>query len=310
MRIAFLGTPDFAVPSLEMLIKQQHDIAGVFCQPDRKSGRGHKVSFSPVKETALTQGLPVFQFDKIKSPEGVAALKSLDADLMITAAFGQILSQEILDIPRLGCINVHASLLPKYRGAAPVQWAIMNGETETGITTMMTNAGLDTGDILLKKKTKIGETETGGGLYQRLAVLGAQTLKETLEQLEAGKLKPEKQDEAQASYYPMLTKDMAKLDFSQSANDLINQVRALDPVMKCFVNYNGESVKLLKLSRTAVSPSGKPGEIIVSDPKSGLIVMTGDMPVMVDEIQMPGGKRMNAKDFLRGRSIPAGEFFE
>ena len=310
MRIAFLGTPDFAVPSLEMLINEKYDIAGVFCQPDRKSGRGHKVSFSPVKETALAQGLPVFQFEKIKSPEGVQALKSLNIDLMITAAFGQILSQEILDIPKWGCINVHASLLPKYRGAAPVQWAIINGETETGITTMLTNAGLDTGDMLIKKKIAIGESETGGSLYQRLAILGAETLKETLELLTADQLKPVKQDEADATYYPMLTKAMAKLDFSQKADALINKVRALDPVIKCFVMYRDEPMKLLKLRCSETAESGEPGEILVSNPKDGLIVMAGDKPVIIDEIQMPGGRRMMTKDFLRGRAIPAGGFFE
>jgi len=310
MRIAYLGTPDFAVPGLEMLIEEGYDIAGVFCQPDRKRGRGHKVSFCPIKDAAHGFDVPVFQFEKIKSSEGVEALKALDIDLMITAAFGQILSKEILDIPKLGCINVHASLLPKYRGAAPIQWAIMNGETETGVTTMMTDEGLDTGDMLLKKKTTIGEAETGGELYARLAVLGAEVLKETLSALKAGTLIREKQNEKESSYYPMLKKEMAKLDFNDNAKKLIDKVRALDPIMRCYALYQGEPVKLYQLRNAQIEGAGKPGEILQSNPKQGLVVMAGDAAVEVQQIQMPGGRRMDARDFLKGKSLPVGGRFE
>jgi len=310
VRVAFFGTPDFAVPSLSMLAENGYEIVGVFCQPDRKRGRGHKVSFSPIKEKALELGLPVFQFEKIKSEEGTDCLRKLDVDLMITAAYGQILSKEILDIPRLGCINVHASLLPKYRGAAPIQWVIINGEKTTGITTMFTDIGLDTGDMLLKKEISIGEDETGGELYQRLAVLGAEVLKETLEKLEDGSLKREKQNDEESSYYPLLNKDMAKLDFNDTAKQLVDRVRALDPVMRCSAKYRESIIKLIKLKASNTDKRGKSGEVLISDPKNGLVIMAGDLPVEVLEIQFPGGKRMKTKDFLLGKSIPVGDFFE
>jgi len=310
VRVAFFGTPDFAVPSLSMLAENGYEIVGVFCQPDRKRGRGHKVSFSPIKEKALELGLPVFQFEKIKSEEGTDCLRKLDVDLMITAAYGQILSKEILDIPRLGCINVHASLLPKYRGAAPIQWVIITGEKTTGITTMFTDIGLDTGDMLLKKEISIGEDETGGELYQRLAVLGAEVLKETLEKLEDGSLKREKQNDEESSYYPLLNKDMAKLDFNDTAKQLVDRVRALDPVMRCSAKYRESIIKLIKLKASNTDKRGKSGEVLISDPKNGLVIMAGDLPVEVLEIQFPGGKRMKTKDFLLGKSIPVGDFFE
>jgi methionyl-tRNA formyltransferase len=310
MKIAFFGTPEFAVPCLDMLVKNGYDVVGVFCQPDRKSGRGHKVSFSPVKKKALIYNLPVFQYEKIKSKESINKIKELDIDLMITVAYGQILSQEILDIPKLGCINVHASLLPKYRGAAPIQWVLMNGETKTGITTMFTDVGLDTGDMLLKQELSIGDSETGGELYEKLAFIGAEVLEKTLVKLKNGTLKREKQNEAESSYYPLLNKDMLPLSFKKTAKELINKVRALDPVMRCYVDYKKDRIKLLKLGYTNINLRGKPGEILVSDHKQGLIVMAKDKPIEVLEIQFPGGKRMRSKDYLLGKKIPVGDMFE
>ena len=213
MRIAFLGTPEFALPSLDMLYRAGHTLA-VFTQPDRPVGRHATLTPPPTKAYALERGIPVFQFEKIRLSEGVAALQGFAPDLMVTAAFGQILSAENLAIPTYGCINVHGSLLPKYRGAAPIQWAIINGETETGITTMMTDIGMDTGDILLVDRIAIDPDETAGMLFERMAVLGAETLRRTITALEAGTLTRIPQDEAQATKCPMLKKEHGKLDFS------------------------------------------------------------------------------------------------
>ncbi|MEX1306897.1 MAG: methionyl-tRNA formyltransferase [Eubacteriales bacterium] len=310
MRIGFFGTPHFAVPSLKMLVSEGYNVVGVFCQPDRKSGRGHKVSFSPVKETAIALGLPVFQFEKIKSAEAVKQIEDLELDLMITAAYGQILSQAILDAPKKGCINVHASLLPKYRGAAPIQWAIINGETSTGVTTMFTDIGLDTGDMLQKRAVPIGREETGGELYERLAVLGADVLKDTLEALEDGTLVRTPQKEEEATYFPMLNKDMAKLDFSQSAKQLVDRVRALHPIMRCYASLNGMDIKLIQMKQTEAESAGKPGEVLVADPKKGLTIQTGKGAVEVIMIQYPGGKAMEAKASLLGKPIAVGDVFE
>lgn len=310
MRIGFFGTPHFAVPSLKMLAGEGYSVVGVFCQPDRKSGRGHQVSFSPVKAAALALDLPVFQFEKIKRPEAVRQIEDLKLDLMVTAAYGQILSQEILDAPKYGCINVHASLLPKYRGAAPIQWAIINGETSTGITTMFTDIGLDTGDILQKRAVPIGPEETGGALYERLAVLGADVLKDTLEALQNGTLVRTPQKEEDATYYPMLDKKMAKLDFSQSAKQLVDRVRALFPVMRCHASLNGEEIKLVKLIHAKTDAEGKPGEVLAADARQGLIIQAKDGAVEVVQIQYPGGRVMDARASLLGKPIAAGDFFE
>jgi methionyl-tRNA formyltransferase len=310
MRIAFFGTPHFALPCLDMLVENGYEVVGVFCQPDRRSGRGQKVIFPPVKKSAIDHGLPVFQFEKIKSEEGVEKLKSLDVDLMITVAYGQLLSQEILDTPKLGCINVHASLLPKYRGAAPIQWVLINGETKTGITTMFTDIGLDTGDMLLKDEIEICEDITGGQLYEKLANLGADTLKRTLEALEKGTLDRTKQNENESSYYPLLNKSMAKLDFNDTAKQIIDRARALDPIMKCFAQLNGQTIKLLKLKVISLDLKGKPGEVLLADRKNGLIVMAKDQAIEVVDIQAPGSKRMKSKDYLLGKKIPVGDFFE
>ena len=258
MKIVFLGTPDFAVPSLKMLIDEGYEIAGVFTQPDRKKDRGHKQSAPPVKITAEEHGIPVYQFEKIKTPEAVEALKSLRPDLMITAAFGQILSAEILALPPLGCVNVHASLLPKYRGAAPIEWAIINGESTTGITTMVTDIGLDTGDMLLKREVLIGAEETGEELRQRLSVLGAEVLSDTLKLIKAGQAPREKQNDEEMSYYPMLKKETGLICWDKKAEELRNLCRALDASPGAYTLFNEEKLKIFKAKKADTDKKGNP----------------------------------------------------
>ena len=307
MRIVFMGTPDFAVPSLEKLIRDGYDIVAVITQPDRKSGRGHKMCAPPVKLLAQSCGIPVLQFEKVKTPEGVEAIKSLAPEMIITAAFGQILSKEILDIPSLGCLNVHASLLPAYRGAAPIQWAIINGEKRTGVTIMYMNEGLDTGDLISSAAIEIGEETTGGELYDTLAVLGAELLIDTLRALAAGTATQTPQDEKEASYYPPLSRQLAQIDWSKSAREIFNLVRALDPVMGGIAQVCGETIKIWRAK--ALPGQAKPGHAVCADDKQGLLVGTGDGLLQVLEIQAPCCKRMAACDYFRGRKLP-GDVFE
>lgn len=306
MKLVFMGTPQFAVPCLEKLIRCGYDIAAVVTQPDRKSGRGHKLVPPPVKLLAAEHGIKVLQFEKIKSPEGVAALAALKPDMIVTAAFGQILSKEILNIPPLGCLNVHASLLPKYRGAAPIQWAIINGETRTGVTIMYMNAGLDTGDIITSSEVDIGSDMTGGELYERLAMLGAALLADTIDSIQKGKATRLMQDEAQSSYYPPLSKALSEIDWNKPAKDIHNLVRALDPVMGGIAHMGNESVKIWRASVEA--GSAPPGSIVIADAKNGLVVGTGDGLLRIEELQAPGGKRMSPTEFFRGKSLPANSF--
>ncbi len=306
MKLVFMGTPQFAVPSLEKLIHSGYDIAAVVTQPDRKSGRGQKLVPPPVKLLAEAHGIPVLQFDRIKSAEGVAALKALSPDMIVTAAFGQILSKEILGIPPLGCLNVHASLLPEYRGAAPIQWAIINGEKQSGVTIIYMNEGLDTGDIITASSVEIGDDMTGGELYETLAALGADLLIETISRIQNGTAKRTAQDEAQSSYYPPLSKVLAEIDWTKPARDIHNLVRALDPVMGGMAHMGGV---VFKIWRTSVETgSAEPGSIVTSDAKQGLTVGTGDGVLRIEEMQAPGGKRMNPCDFLRGKSLPGSRF--
>ena len=303
MKIVFMGTPDFAVPSLKALIREGYEIAGVFTQPDRPKGRGNRMLPSPVKQAALEAGIPVFQPLRIRK-DGVEDLKTLKPDLCVTAAFGQILSQEILDIPPMGNINVHASLLPKHRGAAPIAYAIMGGDQEAGVTTMFMVAGIDTGDILLQEKTGIGERETCGELTGRLSEIGANLLIRTLKELEKGKLTRAVQDESQMSYDPMLEKSMGIADFTADANLVRGRINGLNPWPCVSVPVNGERLKLLRA--VCAEGSGKPGTVITADPKGGLVIACGKGAVRVLEVQAPGGRQMKAEDYLRGHGIPAG----
>ena len=302
MKIAFLGTPDFAIPSLDMLFREGHSLA-VFTQPDRPVGRHAVLTPPPTKAYAQERGIPVFQFEKIRLPDGVQALREFSPDLMVTAAFGQILSAENLSIPKFGCINVHGSLLPKYRGAAPIQWAIINGETETGITTMMTDVGMDTGDILLTDRVEIEKNETAGELFYRLSLLGAETLLRTITALEAGTLQRIPQDESQATRCPMLKKEHGKLDFSGSSLSVHNRVRGTNPWPGAYALLDGEP---LKIHRTIQSeqPNGKKANGYLSgNSKTGLFVQCSDSWLEILELQAVGGKRLSAKEFLAGKAL-------
>ena len=307
MRIVFMGTPDFAVPSLSALLEAGYAVVGVFTQPDRPAGRGKKLMECPVKKLAVEKGVPVFQFEKIKSREGREALQALAPDLCVTAAFGQILSQRILDIPKMGTVNVHASLLPKHRGSAPIVWSMRMGDEYTGVTTMLTNAGLDTGDMLLHRSTRITDTETAGELTDRLAVMGAELLVETIRRMEAGDCMPIPQNEAESSYEPMLTKEMAQIDWTLSAKELDRFVRAYNPWPTAYTQY-GDMIMKIHMARP-VDMQGTPGEILVSDGKKGLVVACGEGALEIITLQAPNAKAMDAKAYLRGKPIPQGARF-
>lgn len=302
MRIAFLGTPEFALPSLDMLQKSGHTLA-VFTQPDRPVGRHATLTPPPTKAYALSHGIPVYQFEKIRLPEGVAALSAFEPDLMVTAAFGQLLSAENLAIAKYGCINVHGSLLPKYRGAAPIQWAIIDGETETGITTMMTAIGMDTGDILLVDRLTIDPDETAGELFERMALLGAQTLQKTIAALEAGTLTRIPQDEAQATKCPMLKKEHGKLDFSQTALANHNRVRGTNPWPGAYALLDGEPLKIHQTRLTDAPVGEEPIGLLKGNAKSGLFVRCADHWLEILVLQATGGKRLAAKDYLVGKTL-------
>ena len=305
-RVVFMGTPEFAVPSLQALYDGGFEVAGVFTQPDRPAGRGKKLTACPVKQRALALGLPVFQFERIRRPEGVAQLKALAPDVMVTAAFGQILTQEILDIPAHGTVNVHASLLPGYRGPAPINWAILNGEAQSGVTLMRTDAGIDTGDLLRSVPTPIGELETAGELTERLSRMGAALLAETLPDYLAGRIVPVPQDPEKASYQPMLKKEMGAIDWSRSARDIANQVRGLNPWPCAWTDLPEGRLKLYLAKPVPSDASAGPGTVLVSGPKEGLVVRCGEGALEVLELQAPGGKRMTAKAYLAGKRIDAG----
>ena len=303
MRIVFMGTPEFAVPSLKALCENGYDVVGVFTQPDRPKGRGNKVTMSPVKEYALSQNIPVFQPQRIRR-DGMEDLKALAPDLCVTAAFGQILSQEILDIPPMGNINVHASLLPRHRGSAPINWAILQGDKEAGVTTMMMDKGIDTGDMLLKSATPIQSGETAGELTLRLSQLGADLLLETLHALENGTLTRIPQDESQMTYDPMLDKQMGIIDWTMDAESIVNRIHGLNPWPGCSTAWQDGRLKLLRA--TVAQGSGAAGEIIGADAKAGLTIACGSGAVNITTLQAPGGKPMNAKDYLRGHPMAVG----
>ena len=307
MRIVFMGTPEFAVPSLEKLISEGHEVAAVFTQPDRPKGRGNKMAAPPVKECAMRHGIPVFQPEKIRR-DGIEELKQLAPELCVTAAFGQILSQEILDIPPRGNINVHASLLPKHRGSAPIAYAILQGDPLAGVTTMMMDQGIDTGDMLMKAETAIGDTETCAELTERLSRLGAELLAETIRRMEAGTLARTPQNEAMMTYDPMLNKGMGEADFSRTAAEVKGQINGLNP-WPCVSIPFGEG--RLKLMRAGLEEGwGKPGQVLAADPKHGLVIACGEGAVRILELQAPGGKKMSAEDYLRGHGIPVGTILE
>lgn len=300
MRIVFMGTPEFAVPSLKALCENGYEVVGVFTQPDRPKGRGNKVAFSPVKEYAVSRNIDVYQPQRIRR-DGIEDLRALAPDLCVTAAFGQILSQEVLDIPPLGNINVHASLLPRHRGSAPIAWAIMQGDAEAGVTTMMMDKGIDTGDMLLKAATPILPGETCGELTVRLSELGAALLLDTVKALEAGTLVRMPQNEAEMTYDPMLQKEMGTIDWTMTAMEIVNRVHGLNPWPGCSTAFVGGRLKLLKAE--AVEGIGQPGEVLVADAKNGLVIAAGEGAVRVKLMQAPGGKPMEPKVYLNGHPM-------
>ena len=305
LRIVFMGTPSFAVPSLRVLVEAGHEIAGVFCQPDRPKGRGNKMEFCPVKQFAVERGIPVFQPARIRL-DGADTLRNLHPDLCVTAAFGQILSEDNLSVPGLGTVNVHASLLPKYRGSAPINWALINGEKMTGVTTMLTDKGLDTGDILLQTAVSVPSGMTAGELTDVLAETGAELLKETVERIEKGDCPRQKQNEAEMSYYPMLTKETGHIDFNKTAETIIHLIRGVSPWPGAYVKAGEDTVKIWSAEDVRCGIMSKaPGDVIAADDEHGLLIQAGGGSALrILELQLPGGKRMKTADYLRGHRFP------
>lgn len=304
IRTVFMGTPEFALATLEGLIDFGLNLVGVYTQPDRPKGRGKKLAAPPVKELALQHQIPVFQPQKLRDPAVVEQLKELQPDLIVVVAYGQILPKSVLDIPQHGCINVHASLLPKYRGAAPINKSIVDGESETGVTTMYMDVGLDTGDMLVKRSLAIGDTETAGQVHDRLALLGREAMEETLKRICAGTLVAEKQDDELTCYAPMMKKEDGLIDWNQPAMTIHNLVRGLDPWPGAYTHLDDD---VLKIAATSVDPelSGAPGEILAAD-KTGVRVACGDGGLVIGELQLPGKKRLAAVNFLSGRPLFVG----
>lgn len=306
MNIVFMGTPDFAVPCLKTLAESTHTVSAVFTQPDKPKGRGYKMIPTPVKKAAQEYNIPVYQPLSLRKGEdaeaGMKVLKELSPDLIVVTAYGQILPEEILNLPKYGCINIHASLLPAYRGAAPINWCILNGESKTGVTSMQMDKGLDTGDMLLRRETEIGENETYQELYDRLAVMGGEVLADTLKAVEEGTLAPEKQDDSLSCYSPMITKSMSALDFSKSAKELHNTVRGVTG----FTLMGGKRLKIFRsVIENGTDEKAANGEIVDADK---FTVKCGDGGLLTfTEIQAEGGKRMKTADFLRGKKITKGE---
>lgn len=306
LRVLFMGTPDFAVPTLKMLTENAN-VVGVVTQPDKPKGRGHKLAASPVKIFANEKNIPVYQPEKVKDDAFFEELTKLNPDIIVVVAFGQILPKRILDFPKYGCINVHASLLPKYRGAAPIEYSIINGEEKTGITTMYMDVGLDTGDMLLTSEVKINEDTTADELRESLKEIGAKVLKKTLEDILSGEIKRIAQDDALSGYAPMITKETGKIDWNKSSKEIHNLVRGLNSTSVAYTKLNDEvfkiwRTKLIKETVNFTNNLPENGEIIRTD-NEGILVKTGDNVILITELQTAGKKKMFAKDFLRGNKI-------
>ena len=309
MKIIYMGTPDFAVAPLEAILKAGHEVTAVVTQPDRQKGRGREVQYSPVKECALSYGIPVLQPLKIKEGDAVEELRKYPADIFVVAAFGQLLSEEILNMPRLGCINIHASLLPAYRGAAPIQWCVINGEEKTGVTIMQMAKGMDTGDILLQKEVVLDEKETGGSLFDRLMETGAELIVEVLPKIEAGELTPVVQKEELATYAGKITKDMGNIDFAKSAVTIERLIRGLNPWPSAFTHYKGKILKIWEadvVSECANAENPVPGTVIAMD-KESFTLATGEGALRIRSLQPEGKKRMSCAEFMRGYEVKVGE---
>lgn len=304
LRIVYAGTPDFAVPALKALLESQHEVVAVYCQPDRPAGRGRKLVFGPVKQVAVDAGIPVEQPVSLKSAEEHDKLRAYAPDVMVVAAYGLILPQVVLDIPRYGCLNIHGSLLPRWRGAAPIQRAIQTGDAQTGVTIMQMAAGLDTGDMLYKVTCPITTNDGGQSIHDRLAADGATALLHTLDLLVAGQLQPEVQDDALANYAHKLTKAEAEIDWTRSAVDIDRLIRAFDAWPTAYTLYHGQPLRLFacQVIHPTSQPTAQPGSV-VAESKEGIDIATGDGVIRILSLQMPGGKRLSAAEFLNGRSL-------
>lgn len=313
MRIIFMGTPDFSVPTLESLIASRHEVIAVVTQPDKPKGRGKEVQMTPVKETALQHGIPVYQPVRAREASFVEEMRSLAPDVMVVIAFGQILSKELLEVPRLGCVNIHASLLPKYRGAAPIQWAVINGDQETGITTMMMDVGMDTGDMLEKLVVPLDEKETGGSLFDRLSLLGGDLILSTLDKLEDGTLVRIPQNHEEATHVKKIEKSMGDIDWSMDAAAIERLIRGLNPWPSAYTRWNGKMLKIWEAdvvsgdgSQAALSSAGK----VLEASGDSLKVQTGNGVLNIRSLQLEGKKRMDTASFLRGYPVETGYRFE
>ena len=306
MRIAFMGTPDFSVPCLRALAASKHEVVGVFCQPDKPVGRKQILTPPPVKEEALIHGYRVFQPTTLKNGAGVALLREIEPDLVIVVAYGKILPPDFLSFPKYGCVNVHASLLPRYRGASPIHWAVLNGDMETGVTTMQLDEGMDTGDILLVKKVPIGPDETTEELFDVLSAVGAEAMMETIGQIEAGTLHPVAQDHDRATAVGLLTKELGEVDWTKPMQTVHNQVRGLYSWPGAYTFLDGSVLKLHRTARTAVGTSKAPGTVVKA--RGQLLVACGDgLCLELKEVQLSGKKRMDAAAFLNGNQIAEGD---
>ena len=322
MRIVFMGTPDFSVPALKALVEAGHQVIAVVTQPDKPRGRGKEVQMTPVKIQAMEYGIPVYQPAKVRDASFVEVLQGMEADVYVVIAFGQILPRAVLELPKYGCINIHASLLPKYRGAAPIQWCVIDGERETGITTMMMDAGLDTGDMLEKTVIPIEEKETGGSLHDKLSQAGGELILSTLAKLEQGTLVRTPQTEEGTCYARMLTKSLGDIDWNQGAVSIERLIRGLNPWPSAYTLWNGKTIKIWSADAVTgreadgfLAESGLPAETgmapgtVVRSDKNSLVVSTGSGLLSVRELQMEGKKRMDTPAFLRGYPIPEGDVF-
>jgi methionyl-tRNA formyltransferase len=310
LRIVFCGTPAFAVPSLQRLIAEPgFEIAGVVTQPDRPSGRGQEIHRSPVKDAAVAAGIPVYQPEKIKSDEAYEYFKRFAPDAVVIIAYGQIISQRLINIPRLGWINAHGSLLPQYRGAAPIHWAIVNGEMRTGLTTMLIDAGLDTGPILLKYETEIGADETAPALTTRLAEAGAPLIVGTLQKLDRGEIAPTPQDNSRATIAPILKKDDGRIDWSLSAHKIYNRIRGLQPWPGAFTTFRGKNCQIWGKPLKPISTGGAPGVVLPTQEDGLLVICGGGTVLRVEQIQLEGRNRVTDSGFMNGARIVPGERF-
>ncbi len=305
MKIVFMGTPEIAVPCLENLIEENHEIIGVVTRTDKPKGRGKKLAMPPVKEIAVKNDINVYQPKRARDEDFINEIRVLSPDLIIVVAYGQILPKEILEIPKYGCVNVHVSLLPKYRGSAPINWVIINGEEKTGVSTMYMDEGLDTGDIILQKEINLNDEITAGELHDKIMYMGADLLKDTVNMIESGNAPRTKQVDSESSYAPIMDKSLGKIDFSKSAKEIHNLVRGVNPWPSAHTNYDGETMKVWKTKITVEDSTKEPGTIVEVN-KDGINVCTKDKVILLEEIQMPNKKRVLVGEYIKGNTIKTG----